>query len=120
MDHTPYRHNDMPKTLSYTVADICADLEGVSTAITQACRLPSGPYRVRGLIQLEERVLVQLVPTRGAEVETYRFAEACDGSEDDLVSLLGERWTAGFDCLGSVSAGDGLLLLLFARPEGAA
>lgn len=117
MDRTPHRHSDVPKTLSFTVAGICTDLEAVSAAITGACRLPSGPYRVRGLIQMEERVLVQLVPARGAVLETYRFSEACDGSEDDLICMLGERWTAGFDCLGSVSAGDGLLLLLFARPE---
>ena len=120
MDRPPHRHNNMSKTLSYTVAGICADPEAVSAAITQACRLPSGPYRVRGLIQMEERVLLQLVPARGAAPETYRFAEAYDGSEDDLISILGERWTAGFDCLGSVSAGDGLLLLLFASPEGPA
>jgi hypothetical protein len=120
MNRTPRRHNDLPKTLSYTVAGICADGEAVSAAITQACRLPSGPYRVRGLIQMEERVLVQLLPAGGAALETYRFVEACDGSEDELLCLLAERWTAGFECLGSVSAGDGLLLLLFAVPEGPA
>jgi hypothetical protein len=115
-----HRHHDMLKTLSYTVAAVCADLEAVSAAITHACRLPSGPYRVRGLIQTGERLLVQLVPTDGAALEAYRFVEACDGSEDDLIRILAERWTAGFKCLGSVSAGDGLLLLLLASPEGAA
>lgn len=110
----------MSKTLSYTVADICADLEGVSAAVTQACRRSSGPYRVCGLIQRAERVLLQLVPGGHATPETYRFVEVFDPSDDELVCVLAERWTAGFDCRGSVSAGDGLVLLLLARPEGAA
>jgi len=120
MDRTPYRQNDMSKTLSLTVAGICTDLEAVSVSITHACRLPSGPYRICGLVQRAERVLLQLVPAGSAAPETYRFVEAFDGSEDDLISMLSERWTAGFDCRGSVAAGDGLLLLLFARPEGGA
>jgi hypothetical protein len=110
----------MSKTLSYTVAGICADLEAVSAAITQACRLPSGPYRVCGLVQRAELVLLQLVKKEHAGSETYRFVEAFDSSGDDLVGILSARWTAGFECRGSVSAGDGLVLLLFAGPEGTA
>jgi hypothetical protein len=122
MNTTSHRHSGMPtaKTLSYTVADICADADGVAAAITRDCRLPSGPYRVRGLIQACDRILVQLVPAGKARLETYRFDEACDVSEDELITMLGERWAAGFECAGAVSAGDGLLLLLFAVPEGLA
>lgn len=110
----------MQKILRYSVADLCADVEGVSAAITHACRQPSGPYRVRGLVQVDDEVFIQLLPAAAGRTDVYRFAEACDVTEADVVALLTERWTAGFDCVGSVSTGDGLYLFLFARPEGAA
>jgi hypothetical protein len=107
----------MQKTLQYTVAGICADVDGVSAAITRATRQPSGPYRVRGVLQADERVYVLLLPAPQGPPETYRFIEVCDRGEDELVALLSERWAAGFDAIGSVAAGDGLLLVLFARAE---
>ena len=107
----------MQKILHYTVADLCVDLEGVSAAVTKACRQPSGPYRVRGLVQVGDAVVLQLLPRRAGPGEEYRFVEVSDASAEDIAALLAERWAAGFDCLGAVSAGDGLTLCLFARPE---
>ena len=107
----------MQKILHYTVADLCVDLEGVSAAVTKACRQPSGPYRVRGLVQVGDAVVLQLLPRRIGAGEEYRFVEVSDASAEDIAALLAERWAAGFDCLGAVSAGDGLTLCLFARPE---
>lgn len=107
----------MQKILRYSISDLCADVEGVLAAVTRACRQPSGPYRVRGLVQLDSLVLLQLLPRGAAPAEVYCFSEVCDATEDDVVAVLNERWSAGFDCVGSVSAGDGLFLLLFARPE---
>ncbi len=110
----------MQKILHYTVSDLCADAEGISEAITHACKASSGPYRVRGLVQAEEEVYLVLLPAPGRRTETYRFAEIYDTTGDSLVALLNERWAAGFDTVGSVAAGDGLLLVLFARSEGPA
>jgi hypothetical protein len=107
----------MQRTLRYTVAGICADVEAVSAAITQACRQSSGPYRVRDVVQAAEQVYVLLLPAAQGPLEVYHFAEVCDCGEDELVARLAERWEAGFDAIGSVWAGDGLLLVLFARPE---
>jgi len=107
----------MQKILHYTVAGICADVDGVSAAITRACRQPSGRYRVRGLVQSGECVFVPLLPAPDGPAEEYHIVEVCDPADDEITALLNERWAAGFDAVGSVSAGDGLLLVLFARPD---
>lgn len=110
----------MHKILEYSVAGICADVDGTSAAITRSCRQPSGRYRVRGVVQSEERVFVLLLPAGAGPGEEYRLVEVCDAGEGEVMALLHERWAAGFDAIGSVSAGDGLLLVLFARPEASA
>ena len=110
----------MQRILRYTVADLCADPEGVAAALTHACRQASGPYRVRGLVQVEDQLYVPLLPSQGAPLETYQFAPLLDCTSDEVIALLNERWAAGFDSLASVMAGDGLCLVLLARPEGPA
>ena len=110
----------MQKIIQISLNDILADADGAAKRITSTCAHRSGPYRVSGICQVGEMAYVVLLPAGSAgPALAHRFVEIAEATPDDVIALLNERWSADFDCLGSVNTCDGLTLCLFAKTRNA-
>ena len=106
----------MQKIVEFAVDDLTLDAEAVADVLTQACRKREGTFAVRGLCQVEEAVYFVLHPCTTEEAPAqYGWVEVNDLTDAGITALLDQRWGGGFDLVGAVNAGDGLLFVLFAK-----
>jgi hypothetical protein len=108
----------MHRTLVYHLDELWHDHADVAARVSRACAGSEKAWRVRGLAQVADQVFVYLLPDGHGATEEYVLAPWEDESVEGVATGLSERWSAGFDLVGSVrlEAGRYLLLLAKAKP----
>lgn len=108
----------MQKIMTFATDDLVIDPESVAGRLTKMCSEHRPHYRVRGLCQIQDKVyFVLLAATAGQPREQCVIVPVRDISDDGFISMLDERWTAGFNCVGTIALGEGTHMILFARPQ---
>jgi len=106
----------MQTIMPFSVADVSFDAESVADALNTACSHRQEHRRVRGVCQIGETVYFFLLPLRDGEpLESYVLVAIHDLSEDGLTAMLGQRWEAGFDAVGTINLGEAAYYMLFAQ-----
>ncbi len=105
------------RLIPFSVQDITMSPEQVSAALNKSCNTRLYRYRVTGLCQLREQVHFVLSPTpKDGPEETYLMAPIVDVSPDGFAAEAFERWTSGFNLLGTVELARSFMAL-YAIPE---
>ncbi|OGV62468.1 MAG: hypothetical protein A3K19_33465 [Lentisphaerae bacterium RIFOXYB12_FULL_65_16] len=110
----------MQKILTFSLDDVAFDPAQVAQTLAEACDNRKQKSVVRGFFQIDEvvyAVLHERKPSQPAEL--YTLVPIEDTSSQSMVSMLEQRWEAGFDALGTVDLGDGTSYLLLARLQDA-
>jgi len=106
----------MQKIVTFPVADLSLDPKSAADALNRACNKRTHHYRVQGVCQIDELVYFVLRPRpTNSPAETYVLVPADHGATGDFADVLLERWSAGFNALGTVRLDAGVHLILFAR-----
>ncbi len=107
----------MQKIVRFDIDDVVLDPESVQARLNQACSGRTGLYRVRGVCAVGGAVYFVLLPLApDVSAETYVLAYVDDVSDAGFAAVLEERWSAGFDAVGSIAMGESAYVL-FARPS---
>ena len=105
------------RTIPFQVADIAATPEQVAAALNKACNSRLHHYHVTGVCQLGDRVYFVLNPVPAEALgETYLLAPVPDVSPGGFTPELFERWSNGFNALGTIDL-DGSFMAVYAIPE---
>lgn len=108
----------MQRIMTFAIDDLVIDPESVAAQLTKMCSEHRPHYWVRGLCQLQDKVyFVLLAATAGEPREQCVIVPVRDVSDAGFTSMLDERWSAGFNCVGTVALGEGMHLILFTRPQ---
>ncbi len=107
----------MHRTLVYDLDELWHDHADVAARVNRACAGGEQGWRVRGMAQVAEQVFVYLLPERRGAAEEYVLAPWEDESVEGVATCLSERWSAGFDLVGSVRLEAGRYLLLLAKQK---
>jgi len=106
----------MQKIVTFPVADLSYDPGAAADALDRACNTRAHRYRVGGVCQIDELVYFVLRPRpTAAPAETYVLTPVEDLGVDGFPDALLQRWSAGFNPLGTVRLDAGVYLILFAR-----
>lgn len=106
------------KIVTFSISDLAFDPREASDVLNHACTARRHHFWVRGICQMEQTVYASLLPLEpGRGAEEYIFVPLADSTPDGIVSTIEQRWSAGFDCVGSVDLGDGRFLLLLVKPR---
>lgn len=106
----------MQKTSSFNLQDVILDPETVGGALTDACRNRQGNFRVTAVCQLDEIVTFVLQPTRdGAAGDEIVIVPVDEPTPEAFPRELFDRWTNGFNALGTIAAGGNSWLAVYAR-----
>jgi len=104
------------RIISYALDDLVVDPDGAIDALNDACTHRQVHYRVSGICQLEHRVYFALAPVADPRAAgNYLLVTVEDTSHDGFVSMLDDRWAAGFDIVGTITLYE-TVMALFARP----
>jgi hypothetical protein len=104
------------RIVSYNLDDLVVDPDGVIEAVNNACTHRHEHFRVSGVCQLEQNVFFSLTPLLDKEpLLDYILVTVEDISHDGFVSMLQDRWAAGFDMIGALQLYE-TTALLFAKP----
>ncbi len=108
----------MHRTLPFSVDDLAADAKGVQETINNACSRRGQKYQLRGLAQIEDHVYFFLLPRpQSVTEEEYVLAPLEDiPTHEDMVGLISDRWTAGFDLIGSFNVYETTFLVFAHKP----
>lgn len=108
----------MQRILHFDVDDIIVDPDNVLDRVKHACAAADGTYRLRGICQIGDRVSFVLTPREAAYLEeTYVFGWLDDTSPQGFQTALMNRWSGGYDTLGTVNLGDNRYLLVLAAAK---
>jgi len=107
----------MQKIVRFDIDDLALDLDSVQESLNRACTGRTGLYRVRGVCTVGDSVYFVLLPVApDASPEAYVLTYLEDVSDSGFSATLHSRWSAGFDAVGSINAGE-TVYVLFARPS---
>lgn len=105
----------MQKIVSFTLDDLAADPKAIEAGLDAACLSRRQKYRVNGVCQLSDTVHFVLLPVDSvADVSSYAIVPTDETGPDGFTAELSQRWSAGFDALGTIEVGE-TLLVLYAR-----
>ncbi len=108
----------MHKIMPFSLDDLAANSKEVQDSVNTACCRRTTKYRLRGVAQIEEHVYFFLLP-RGSEeeMEDYVFAPLEESvAHEDIIGMISDRWSAGFDLVGSFDV-YGTLFMVYARKQ---
>jgi len=105
----------MQRQVQFTVNDVAYNHLDVAERLNKACHGAENAYYVRGLCQVDTTVHFILLPLpEGRSPEEYVLAPVEDITTVGVESVLAERWTAGFDTIGMIDAGQAVVFGLYA------
>lgn len=106
------------RIVTFSVDDIAVDPDGVMASLNDACCHRHDHYRIHGMCQVATEVFYVLLPLAAHEkARTYVMVPVDDISYDGFVSLLNERWSGGFDIIGTIQVYDTTYALFERQPS---
>lgn len=97
------------RTLHFSLADVAWDYAEVAATITKSCRRLGPGYRVTGICQTEDCLVLPVTDSDDFRMVHYTLAPMSGICEDSVNADLLERWAAGFVVRGTVRMTESLL-----------
>ena len=105
------------KIVKYNIDDLVVDLKETSKNLTDTCKKRSIKWRVTGVCQKGDIVIIALDETEGAVSEDYFFAEVKAASVADIEEEIRAHWQSGIYLMGIITINEEENIALYRREQ---
>ena len=104
------------KIVKYNIDDLVVDLKETSKNLTDTCRKRSLKWKVTGVCQKGDVVIIALDET-GSIQEDYFFADVKAGTVEDIEQEIRAHWQSGIYLLGIITINEEEHVALYRREQ---
>jgi hypothetical protein len=104
------------KIVKYNIDDLVVDLKDTSKNLTDTCRLRSIKWKVTGVCQKGDLVIIALDETNNIK-EDYFFADVNAGSVEDIEQEIRSHWQSGIYLMGIITINEEENVALYRREQ---